>query len=457
MSDKPVELEIQSPLKLMWKYFVPAFIGLMVQTLYNIIDRIFIGQVIGVDGLAGLTLVMPIMMMIIAFGTLTGMGTGILVSINLGKKDGHTAEKILGTGFASQIIIAVFVSVAGFLTAEPMLKALNPNPAAYQYALNYLNIILLGVVFQTTGWGMNNVIRSQGYARIAMYSMIFSACTNIVLDAVFILILDMGVEGAATATVLSQLVLAAWVMAHITKKTAHVRLKLRHIKINLKYFREIATVGFASFAMHIAGAAVRLVQNERLLVFGDDTAVAAMGVISGSSLLIFMTLNAINMASQPIIGFNHGAKQFRRVKSTLHIALIWAVGVSTLGFVMGELIPGVLIKMFNNNSPELLELGKRAMRICFMLFPLVGFMVVASSYFQSIGLAKKAAFLSLLRQFIILIPLLIFLPKVYGLDGVWISWPLSDVLAFLVSFTLFRVEYKKLNNRIRQKNQEPEN
>ena len=444
INDKTIELGNEPIVKLMWKYFLPAVIGLLSQTLYNFIDRVYIGQIVGVDALAGLTLVFPIMMMVMAFGTLTGMGTGILVSINMGKKKLEKAEKILGVGFTAQIVISLLVILTIILIKTPLLEWFQPTQSTFQYADQYLNIILFGIIFQTTGWGMNNVIRSQGYVKTAMYSMIISAFLNIIFDAIFIIGLDMGVQGAALATVLSQILLSVWIIYHITNKKALVRLKFANVKINLKYLKEICAVGFASFAMHFAAAGVSVIQNAQLIKYGADVAVAAMGIITGVNQIVFMMLIGVNMASQPILSFNYGAKNFLRVKQTLKVALLWATILSLLGFAMGEFIPGFMIKLFNANDAQLLEIGTRGMKICFMLFPFIGFQVVVSSYFQSAGMAKTAAVISLLRQVIFLIPLFFILPNYYGLDGVWYSRPLSDAMAFAISSIVFIFAWKKI-------------
>ncbi len=433
--------------KLLWKYFVPAFIGLMVQTLYNVVDRIFIGQFVSVNAIAGLYLIFPIILIVIAFGTLTGIGTGILVSINMGENDFNKAENVLGTGFLTQSIMAILITAIAFYSQKTILNWFNPSAETLNYALDYFGIILWGFILQMTGWGMNNVIRSQGYAKIAMWSMIVSAITNLGLDALFIIVFDWGVQGAAWATLISQFVLSAWVMYHLTKKKASVRLKLPKIRIKLPLLKEIMGVGFASFAMHIAAAVITIIQNDALLKYGSDIAVAAMGVISSISQMIFMAIISVNMAAQPIIGFNHGAADYGRVKSTTITAIRWASYIAILGFIIGEFMPGTMIKLFNTEDTALWEVGRRGMRICFILFPTLGFQASVSNYYQAVGQAKIAGFLSVLRQVIFLIPLFFILPIFYGLDGIWMSWPISDGLAFLVTLTFFMRSWRKIGTQ----------
>jgi len=441
--DKSKELEFESTGKLLLKYFIPAFIGLIVYALYNVVDRVFIGQVVGTAALSGLTLVYPIMMIIMAFGTLTGVGAGVLVSINMGKKDIDKAESILGTSFLTQIIISLLVMALGFALKNPMLDWLEPQALTRGYAVEYLDVILMGTIFQTAGWGMNNILRAQGYAKLSMYSMIISALTNVVLDAVFVIGFDMGVFGAALATIISMVALTVWVIYHLTKPTTFVKLKLKYIRFHFNYIKEIFAIGFGSFAIHIAASAVQMIMNDQLIIYGGDTAVATIGVISSVSMFFFMSVFGLNMASQPIIGYNYGAKLMGRVKSTLKLTIFWATVISIIAFLVGELMPGTLIKLFNSNDPELLELGVRGMRICFILYPLIGFQVVVSNYFQSIGKSMQAAILSLLRQVIILIPAFLILPKFYGLDGIWLSWPLSDLLAAIITFFMLTYSLKK--------------
>jgi putative MATE family efflux protein len=442
--DKSKELEFESTGKLLWKYFVPAFIGLIVQALYNIVDRIFIGNYVGVDAFSGLTLVFPIMMMIMAFGTLTGVGTGVLVSINMGRKDQDTAQRILGTGFTASLIVGTLVMILGFIIKDPLLRSLHPQPATLKYANDYLNIILFGVLFQTTGWGLNNVIRSQGYVKTSMYSMLISGITNAVLAGLFVVVFGWGVKGAAFATLISMFILALWVVIQLTRKNTFIKLRLKYMGLDFPLLKEILGIGLAAFAINIANAAVQLILNGQLIKYGGDKAVAVMGVIGSVSSLSFMTIFGLNMASQPIIGYNFGAKKFDRVKSTLKLSMVWATVIGFMGFFVSMFFPELLIKAFNSQDKDLLNMGVIGLRICFLVYPLIGMQIIASNYFQSTGKARTAAFLSLLRQVLILIPLIVVLPRFFGLLGIWYSWPISDLLSAIITFYYIRKEWRRL-------------
>jgi putative MATE family efflux protein len=442
------DLEHSSIKKLLWKYFLPAFAGVIINSLYNIVDRIFIGQGVDEFALAGLGSVFPVMLIIMAFGMLVGIGAGVRVSINLGKKDFDRAEKVLGTAFVLIIILSLFVTVLGFVIKEPMLRLFGAGDATAKYANEYLNIILLGTLFGTMGFSFNNIIRSEGNAKIAMYSMLLSAGTNILLDPLFIFVFNMGVKGAALATLISQFVLMIWVLKHFRGRFAVVKLKLKNIKLNAEIAWYIFAIGFAPFSMQLASSAVMGTYNTQLFKYGKDMAVGAMSVILSITMLIFMTIIAINMASQPIISFNHGAKNYKRVKETFITCLRAASYVALAGTILVQVFPVQIIKIFNRESTELLEVGVRGLRLFLMAWPIVGFQIVVSNYYQSTGKAGIATILSLQRQVIFLIPILLWLPSVLGLTGVWISGPISDTLSgIVVAFFLF-TELKRINKNI---------
>lgn len=431
--------------KLMLKFFIPAFIGVFVNALYNIVDRIFIGQGVGAEALSGISVIFPVMLIMMGFGMLIGIGTGVLVSINLGRKKADRAEQILGTGFMMMLIVSVLIMIIGFALKGPMLRAFGASEETFRYANDYLNIILWGTVFQVVGFSLNNVIRAEGNVRIAMVSMLLSAGTNLLLDPLFIFVFGWGVKGAAYATVISMMVLAVWVVLHFRSERAVIKLRMPHIAINFTILKEITAIGMAPFSMQIAGSFVQGVLNKRLIFYGSDLAVGAMGIINSVSTLVIMTIVAINMASQPIIGFNYGARALQRVKDTLRISLIAATIIAVGAFTFIEAIPGVIVRLFNSSSPELHDLTVTGLRISILAWPLVGFQVVASHFFQSVGKAKIAMLLTLLRQVLILLPLLYLLPGIMDLKGIWAAFPIADtVAATIVAFFLVS-EWKKID------------
>jgi putative MATE family efflux protein len=300
-------------------------------------------------------------------------------------------------------------------------------------------------VFQVVGFSLNNIIRAEGNARIAMYSMIISAGTNLVLDPIFIFGFDMGVKGAAYATVISMMVLTTWVLLHFRSSKSIVKLKPENIRFNHKILFEIMAIGMAPFAMQIANSLVQGLLNTKLIAFGGDLAVGAMGIVNSISTMIVMAIVAINMAAQPIISFNYGAKSYNRVKETLKIAMLSATAIAIFAFVMVEVFPETIVKMFNSSDAGLLKIGKDGLRISLMALPFIGFQVVAGNFFQSVGNAKIAVFLTLLRQVIILIPLLFILPQFLGLRGIWVAMPISDVCSAVVVAFILANHWKKLN------------
>lgn len=428
----------------MLKYFVPAFVGVFVNALYNIVDRIFIGQGVGAEALSGISVIFPVMLIMMGFGMLIGIGTGVFVSINLGRKDFERAEKTLGTGFTLMIIVSVIIMIVTYLLKVPILRSFGSTEETFQYANEYLDIILAGVAFMVIGFSLNNVIRSEGNARIAMVSMILSSVSNIVLDAIFIFWLDMGVKGAAYATIISMFILMVWVLAHFRGKRSVIKLRKRNIGIDVKILWEILAIGMAPFSMQIANSFVQGLLNKKLIEFGSDLAVGAMGIINSVLTMIIMAIVAINMASQPIIGFNYGAKSVQRVKDALRISLISATLIAVSSFIFILAIPGIIVKLFNTDSEVLFNIAVRGLRLVILALPLVGFQVVASHFFQAIGKAKLSMFATLFRQVIGLIPLLYILPGYWGIDGIWFSYPIADTMsAMLVSLLLIR-EWKRL-------------
>lgn len=442
--DKTKELAESGIPQLMLKYFIPAFIGVVVNALYNIVDRIFIGQGVSAVALSAVSVIFPVMLIMMAFGMLIGIGAGVLVSINMGKRDLQKAEHVLGNSFVLMILVSGLIMLIGFLIKRPMLEMFGATQETIGFANDYLNIILLGVVFQVVGFSLNNVIRSEGNARVAMYSMLLSAGLNMLLDPLFIFVFDLGVKGAAYATVISMIALSVWVLFHFESKRSVVKIRSRYFKLDWKIVTEILAIGMAPFFMQTANSAVQALINTKLIQFGGDLAVGAMGIVNSVITLIIMAIVAINMASQPIIGFNYGAKSFSRVKETLRLAMIAASLISIGAFILVQLLPGEIVQLFNNSNPQLLVLGKQGLRLAMLALPIVGFQVVVGNFFQSVGKAKIATLLTLLRQVIVLIPLLFILPNFFELNGIWISMPISDACSALIVLFFITREWKKL-------------
>ena len=445
MNEKTKELANLPIPRLMLKFFIPAFIGVFVNAMYNIVDRIFIGQGVGSMALSGVSVTFPIMLIIMGFGMLIGIGASVLVSINLGKHDMKKAESVLGSSFLLMLLVSVLITVIGFSIKGPMLQSFGATAETIQYANDYLDIILAGTVFQVVGFSLNNIIRAEGNAKTAMFSMLISAGTNIVLNPIFIFGFGMGVKGSAYATVISMVVLTVWVLLHFRSSKAVVKLRPENIRFNWKILLEITAIGMAPFCMQIANSFVQGLINTKLIAFGGDLAVGAMGIVNSVATLIVMAIVAINMATQPIISFNYGAKSYSRVKETLRLAIISATAISILAFIMVETLPGPIVKLFNSSDPGLLKFGKDGLRLSLLALPFIGFQVVTGNFFQSMGNAKIAVLLTLLRQVIILIPLLFILPNHFGLQGIWMSMPISDFCSAIIVIFFLAHHWKKLH------------
>lgn len=447
MTQITVDLAERKIGSLLISYYIPAFIGIVANALYNIVDRIFIGQGVGHIALSGISVVFPIMIIMMGFGMLIGIGSAVLTSIALGKKNRIMAEKILGNAFLLMLAVSLLVTVLGFLFKKPILLSFGATPETLEYADDYLGIILTGSVFGITGYGLNAIIRAEGHARIAMISMILSAVLNIILDALFIFTFKMGVKGAAYATVISQIVLTIWVILHFKRKGSTIQLKLLHISPDTEIIKNILAAGMAPFVMQIASSFVQAVFNIQLIKHGGDIAVAAMGIVNSANIIVVMAIIALNMASQPIIGYNFGAGNFKRVKETWLLTIKYSTYISIFTCAIVLIFPSPIIILFNNN-PELLEKGIVGLRIAFSMFPIVGFQIVTGNYFQATGRPNIATIMTLLRQMFLLLPLLLILPGHFGLAGVWMSAPISDLLnAAIVLYLIFKY-IKKLNSSI---------
>jgi putative MATE family efflux protein len=446
MNEKTKELATLPIPRLMFNYFIPAFIGVFLNALYNIVDRIFIGQGVGSMALSGVSATFPIMLIVMGFGMLIGIGAGVLVSINLGKHDMKKAEQVLGSSLLLMILVAILITIIGFAIKNPLLHSFGATPQTIEYANDYLDIILAGTIFQVVGFSLNNIIRGEGNARIAMYSMIISAGTNIILNPIFIFGFHMGVKGSALATVISMILLTIWVLVHFRSPRSVVRLRPENIRFDRKILLEIIAIGMAPFFMQIANSFVQGLLNTKLIAFGGDLAVGAMGIVNSVLTLIVMAIVAINMSTQPIISFNYGAKSYSRVKETLRLAIISATIISILAFIGVETLPHSIVRLFNSSDSGLLSYGVEGLRLSLMALPFIGFQVVTGNFFQSVGNAKVAVLLTLLRQVIILIPLIFILPDYFGLHGIWMAMPISDVCAATIVVFFLVNHWKKLSD-----------
>jgi putative MATE family efflux protein len=441
--------------KLLMKFSIPAIIGMMVNALYNIVDRIFIGQGVGNLAIGGIFVGYPISLILMAFSMLIGIGGNTVVSIRLGEKKKDEAEKILGNSFILLVGISVIISILGLLFLEPLLRAFGASETILPYAVDYMKIILIGAPLQAIGFGMNNFIRGEGSPKIAMITMLIGAILNTILDPIFIFIFHMGIKGAALATIISQGVSAIWVMKYFIGDTSILRIRKQNLKLKLDIVKDIITMGFAPFSMQLAASMVTVLLNNNLKNYGGDVATSSMGVIQSISMMVLMPIFGINQGSQPIIGFNYGAKNYDRVKKTLKLAIMGATVISLVGFILTQAFPKQIIKIFISDEQELAEIlnvAIKGLRIYLSMLPIIGFQVVSSNYFQATGKPKHAMLLSLSRQVLILIPALLILPKLFELTGVWVAAPVSDLVASIITGILLAKSLKNLNTETKLNN-----
>ncbi|RQW04779.1 MATE family efflux transporter [candidate division KSB1 bacterium] len=442
--------------KLLLKFATPATVGTFMNSIYNVVDRIYIGQAIGAEGLAAVMIAFPIMMMIMAVGMLIAFGSNALISIRLGEKNKEAAEKLLGQAlFLFFIVTAVFM-VFGLLFLKPMLVLFGASQNVLPYAMQYTRIIMWGVLFHHISFGVNNFIRGEGNPRVAMITMIIGAGMNIVLDPIFIFGFGMGMRGAALATILAQLFSAYWVLHYYISGRSVLKLHWRHFTMTLASARRVIVIGSPPFTMHIANVFILAIVNNALKLYGGDTAIAVMGVIFTIHTISLMPVIGISQGAQPIIGYNHGARDFRRVKETLLLAIKVVTLVCLASTSLIWLFPRYIFMPFGRQNAEFMALGAYAIRIAMSSFPFVGFTIIVSNYFQATERPHLSLFLSMLRQVIIFIPLVLILPRLAGLDGILYSFPISDFAAFLTMLFFFSRELGKLNksasNRIAMQN-----
>lgn len=433
--------------KLLLKFSIPAIVGMLVNALYNIVDRIFVGHIenVGSLSLSGITVVFPIMIILMAFGMLIGLGANALISIRLGEQKKDEAELILGNAFVLLIGTAAFISIISLVFIDFLLIKFGASIDVFPYAKGYAVIILFGSVFQAIGFGMNNFIRAEGNPKIAMITMLIGGIANTILDPIFIYVFNMGVKGAAVATIISQGISATWVLYHFFGKKSTLKIHVKNLKLKKDIVTGIVGIGMAPFSMQISASIIIIIMNNKLAIYGGDAAIAAMGIINSISMLILMPVFGINQGSQPIIGYNYGAKQFDRVKKALKLSIIAATFVCIVGFIVVMAFSRGLISVFNKSDADLIDIGSSGIRTVLIMLPIIGFQVVSSNYFQAVGKAKHSMFLSLSRQVIFLIPLLLILPNLFKLNGVWFAFPVSDLIASILTAVFLFREIKLLN------------
>jgi len=427
--------------KLLIKLSVPAMTGMLVMALYNIVDTIFVGRGVGTLGIAGLSIVFPVQMIVLAIGQMFGIGSASVISRSLGEGDIAKANRVLATIFVFTLIIAAIITCLALVFIDPLLRLFGATEAIFPYAKSYMSIIIFGSVLFITAMTSNNIIRSEGQAKTAMLSMILGAGLNIIFDPIFIFVFKMGVAGAAAASVLAQFIAVIYVLVFFQSGKSTLHFRWRSFCLDFAIFWEVVKIGFSSFTRHIAGSLVFIIVNNTLAVYGGDLAIAAYGIIVRFLRLIFMPIFGIAQGLQPIVGYNYGAKKPAKILKALKIGLIYSSIVSTAGLLLIQLFPHFFITIFSADE-ELIMIGSKALRMMTLAIPIVGFQIIGATMFQALGKALPALFLSMSREILLLIPLVILLPNFWGVTGVWAASPISDVASALLSFILL---YKLVN------------
>jgi putative MATE family efflux protein len=443
----PVELGTENIGKLLIRYAIPAIIAMTASSLYNITDSIFIGHGVGALAISGLALTFPLMNLAAAFGSLVGMGAATLMSVRLGQKDYDTANKILGNVFILNIILGLTYTVVVLLFLDPILCFFGASAATLPYAHQYMKVILFGNVVTHMYMGLNAMLRSTGRPQKAMYATLWSVLINLVLNPLFIFVFKWGIQGSALATVISQTVMLAWQIKIFSNKKHFIHLKRDTFKLKRKIVVDSLTIGLSPFLMNAASCLIIVIINQGLIRYGGDLAVGAYGIVNRVVFLFAMIVMGFNQGMQPIAGYNYGAGQYERVTEVLKKTIYMATGVMILSFIFGELFPHAVASVFTTDT-TLINMAAEGLRIVLIFFPIVGFQMVTTNFFQSINMAGKAIFLSLTRQLLFLLPCLIILPQIFGVKGVWYSMPSADLAASMVSAFMLISQFRKFKKPV---------
>jgi putative MATE family efflux protein len=421
--------------RLLLRLSLPAFMGMFVMTLYNVVDTIFIGHYIGPLGIAGLSIVFPIQMLTMGIGQMTGMGGASLVSRLIGARDNRRAEHALGNALTFTLIISAVLMVAGLWNPDLWLRLMGASETVLPYARDYMTIILTGVLFRTFAMSHNFLIRATGNARVPMIGMIIGAGLNIALDAIFIIPLGMGVKGAAVATVISQLVTGLYFLRYYLSGKSFLRIHLQNMIIRWEMLKSILAIGISSFARTAAQSLAVVFVNITLLTFGGDLAISGYGLIQRIMMFALMPGIVIGQGMQPILGFNYGAGRYDRALKVIKIAIIAATSYSIVAFCALYFAPELFIRVFTADSQLIVLTAHAATRIFFAAY-LIGFLIVGSIIFQAIGKAPQAFVTAIARPALFLLPLVFILPNYWRLDGVWLAFPITDALTAVLVLAL---------------------
>ena len=445
--DLPITLGTEKVGKLLVQYAFPAIIAMTASSLYNITDSIFIGHGVGALAISGMALTFPLMNLAAAFGSLVGVGASTLMSMRLGQKDYETANKILGNVFILNIILGLAYTTVMLSFLDPILYFFGASAATLPYAHQYMLVILLGNVVTHMYFGLNAMLRSTGRPEKAMYATLYSVLINIVLNPLFIFVFKWGIQGSAFATVISQSTMLVWQIKIFSNKNHFIHLKKGTLRLQRKIVNDSLAIGLSPFLMNAASCLIVVIINQRLILHGGDLAVGAYGIVNRVIFLFAMIVMGLNQGMQPIAGYNFGAGQYERVTEVLKKTILMATLSMTVGFMIGEFYPHAVASVFTTDK-TLINMAAEGLRIVMIFFPIVGFQMVTTNFFQSIGMASKSIFLSLTRQLIFLMPCLLILPQFFGVKGVWYSMPSADLAASLVSAYMLFSQFRKFRQPV---------
>ncbi len=447
VKSSPIELGTKDIGKLLMQYAIPSIIATTASALYSITDSIFIGHGVGALAISGLAITFPLMNLSAALGTMVGVGASALLSMRLGQKDYDSANKIVGNVFLLILILGVLFTIPVLIFLRPILYFFGASDETMPYAYDFMQIIVSGTIITHLYFSLNAVIRASGEPMKAMQATIMTVVVNAVLNPLFIFVFGWGMRGSAIATIISQVVVLMWQLHFFRQKDNFLTISRSNLRIDRKIALDSITIGMSPFLMNAVSSVIVIIINQGLLEYGGDLAVGAFGIVNRVAMLFVMIVFGLNQGMQPIAGYNYGAKLYDRVLEVLKKSVVFATIVMTIGFLVAELFPQSIVSIFTNNQ-ELIAKSTTGLRIVFIFYPLIGFQIVVSTFFQSIGKAGKAIFLSLTRQVIFLIPFLLILPKYFGINGVWVAMPASDALSIILSFLLIRLQIKAFRKEI---------
>ena len=442
LTGTPIELGTENIGKLLKQYAIPAIIAMIASSLYNITDRIFIGHGVGPLAISGLAITFPLMNLAAAFGSLVGAGAATLLSVRLGQKDYTTANSILGNVFIMNLIIGISFTIVSLLFLDPILYFFGASKKTLPYAHDFMIIILSGNVITHMYLGLNSMLRSSGKPRQSMYATIFTVLINLVLNPLFIFVFGWGIQGSAYATIISQTTILIWQIYLFCDKNNFIHIQKGIFKLNKYIVKDSLSIGMSPFLMNAAASVIVIIINQGLLKYGGDLAVGAYGIVNRIAFLFVTVVLGLNQGMQPIAGYNFGAKLYSRVTEVLKKTILIATLIMCTGFIIVESVPHAVASIFTTDK-ELIDIASLGLRIVFICYPIVGFQIVTSTFFQSIGMAKKAIILSLTRQILFLIPFLLILPRFFGIAGIWISMPAADFFATILAAIMLLKQYKE--------------